>query len=145
MLRCLIAILLTFTLRNARVRASLLAISLDEGADSQLQDQARDLRHRGRRDGEEHVRFATRFAQSMASARRRRQGHRDDAIDADRDAQQAEAANGDTLLFDSQNLDKSTPELREQMKKYIGSTLAIVRVDGHGRVHEVKQGSRREL
>jgi hypothetical protein len=49
--------------------------------------------------------------------------------------------NGDTLLFDSQNPDKSTPELREQMKKYVGSTLAIVRVDGHGRVHEVKQGS----
>jgi len=50
-------------------------------------------------------------------------------------------ANGDTLLFDSQNLDKSTPELREQMKKYIGSTLAILRVDAFGRVHEVKQGS----
>jgi hypothetical protein len=49
--------------------------------------------------------------------------------------------NGETLLFDSQNPDKSTPELREQMKKYIGSTLAIVRIDGHGRVHEVKQGS----
>jgi hypothetical protein len=50
-------------------------------------------------------------------------------------------ANGEILLFDSQNLDKSTPELREQMKKYIGSTLAIVRVDAYGRVHEVKQGS----
>ena len=50
-------------------------------------------------------------------------------------------ANGETLLFDSQNPEKSTPELREAMKKYIGSTLAIVRVDGFGRVHEVKQGS----
>jgi hypothetical protein len=49
--------------------------------------------------------------------------------------------NGDMLLFDSQNLEKSTPELREQMKKYIGTTLAIVRVDAYGRVHEVKQGS----
>jgi hypothetical protein len=50
-------------------------------------------------------------------------------------------ANGETLLFDSENLDKSTPELREQMKKYIGQTLAVLRVDKHGRVHEVKQGS----
>lgn len=50
-------------------------------------------------------------------------------------------ANGDTLLYDSQNPDKSTPELREQMKKYIGSTLAVLRIDGNGRVHEVKQGS----
>ena len=31
-------------------------------------------------------------------------------------------ANGETLLFDSQDLDKSTPELREQMSKYIGQT-----------------------
>lgn len=50
-------------------------------------------------------------------------------------------ANGETLLFDSADLDKSTPELREQMKKYIGQTLAILRVDRNGRVHEVKQGS----
>jgi hypothetical protein len=50
-------------------------------------------------------------------------------------------ANGETLLFDSQNLDKSTPELREQMNKFIGQPLAVLRVDGFGRVHEVKQGS----
>jgi hypothetical protein len=50
-------------------------------------------------------------------------------------------ANGDTLLFDSQNLDKSTPELREQMVKYIGQTVAVVRLDGFGRVLEVKQGN----
>jgi hypothetical protein len=49
--------------------------------------------------------------------------------------------NGETLLFDSQNPGKSTPELVEQMKKFIGSTVAVVTVDGHGRVHEVKQGS----
>lgn len=48
---------------------------------------------------------------------------------------------GETILFDSENLEKSTPELREQMKKYIGQTLAILRVDGFGRVVEVKQGS----
>ena len=50
-------------------------------------------------------------------------------------------ANGETLLFDSQNLDKSTPELREQMVKYIGQTVAELRVDGYGRVIEVKKGT----
>jgi hypothetical protein len=50
-------------------------------------------------------------------------------------------ASGDTLLFDSQNLEKSTPELREQMGKFIGQTVAVVRLDGYGRVIEVKQGN----
>ena len=50
-------------------------------------------------------------------------------------------ANGDTLLFDSQNLEKSTPELREQMKKFIGQTVAALRMDSYGRVLEVTQGS----
>lgn len=50
-------------------------------------------------------------------------------------------ANGETLLFDSGNLDASTPELREQMNKFIGQTLAVVKVDALGRVREVKQGS----
>jgi hypothetical protein len=47
--------------------------------------------------------------------------------------------NGETLLFDSKDLDKSTPELKE-MSKFIGKTLAILRVDRHGRLHEVKLG-----
>ncbi len=50
-------------------------------------------------------------------------------------------ANGETLLFDSKNLQKSTPELREQMSKFIGQTIAVVRLDGFGRVIEVKQGN----
>lgn len=49
--------------------------------------------------------------------------------------------NGDVLLFDSAQLDKSTPELREAMGKYVGQTLAVVRVDAIGRVVEVKQGA----
>lgn len=49
--------------------------------------------------------------------------------------------NGEVLLFDSANLDKSTPEMREQMGKFIGQTLAILRMDGQGRIIEVKQGS----
>ncbi len=48
--------------------------------------------------------------------------------------------NGEKLLFDSANLDQSTPELR-QMKEHLGKTLAIVRIDGYGRILEVKQGS----
>ena len=49
--------------------------------------------------------------------------------------------NGDKLLFDSANPDKSTPELREQMSKYVGQTLAVLRVDGQGKVAAVEQGS----
>lgn len=49
--------------------------------------------------------------------------------------------NGEVLLFDSDNLDKSTPELREAMGKYVGQTLAVIRVDAIGRVLEVKQGA----
>lgn len=50
-------------------------------------------------------------------------------------------ANGETMLFDSQNLEKSTPELREQMVKFIGATVAQVRLDEYGRVIDVKQGN----
>lgn len=49
-------------------------------------------------------------------------------------------ASGDTLLFDSENLEKSTPELRDQMSKFIGQTVAVVRIDGYGRLVEVKKG-----
>src|SRR5438128_2445393 len=35
------------------------------------------------------------------------------------------APGGDALLFDSANPDKSTPQLREQMVRYIGPTLAV--------------------
>jgi len=49
--------------------------------------------------------------------------------------------NGEILRFDSTNPDKSTPEMREQMGKYIGQTLAILRVDGQGKVLEVIKGS----
>src|SRR5262245_4872297 len=48
--------------------------------------------------------------------------------------------NGEKLIFDSANLEQSTPELR-QMKDHLGKTLAIVRIDGYGRIHEVKLGS----
>jgi hypothetical protein len=50
-------------------------------------------------------------------------------------------ANGETLLFDSENPDKSTPDLYKQMIKYIGATVAEVQMDRHGRVLAVKKGT----
>ena len=46
---------------------------------------------------------------------------------------------GDTLLFDSKEPEKSDPQLREQMGKFVGQPLAVLRVDGQGRVVEVKE------
>jgi hypothetical protein len=53
--------------------------------------------------------------------------------------QETTTADGKTLLFDSANPDKSTPELKEAMSKFVGPTLAVLRVDGLGRVIEVKE------
>jgi hypothetical protein len=48
---------------------------------------------------------------------------------------------GDVLVFDSDkaHIDKSTPELREQLAKFVGPPLALLRVDALGRVLEVKE------
>jgi hypothetical protein len=46
---------------------------------------------------------------------------------------------GDVLYFDSANPDKSDPQLRDQMKQYVGTPLAVLRLDGKGRVVEVKE------
>lgn len=46
---------------------------------------------------------------------------------------------GETIIFDSANPDKSSPELREQMQRYVNTPLAVLRVDGNGRVVEVKE------
>ena len=48
--------------------------------------------------------------------------------------------NGEKLLFDSADLANSTPELR-QLSKHLGKTLAVLRMDGYGRILEVKEGS----
>jgi hypothetical protein len=48
---------------------------------------------------------------------------------------------GEVVIFDSANPDKSAPELREQMGKFVGQTLAVLRVDSLGKVLEVQQGS----
>jgi len=52
---------------------------------------------------------------------------------------QESTASGKTLLFDSADPDKSSPELREALSKYVGAPLAVLRVDGLGRVVEVKE------
>src|SRR5262249_54362614 len=44
---------------------------------------------------------------------------------------------GDVLRFDSDNPDKSTPELKAAMAAYLNTPLATVRVDALGKVVEV--------
>jgi hypothetical protein len=46
---------------------------------------------------------------------------------------------GGTLLFDSGNPDKSNPEMREQLGRFVGQALAVLRIDSQGRVVEVKE------
>jgi hypothetical protein len=46
---------------------------------------------------------------------------------------------GNTLLFDSANLDKSDPHMREELGKFVGQPLAVLRIDSRGRVIEVKE------
>ena len=53
--------------------------------------------------------------------------------------QETVTADGKTLLFDSANPEKSTPELQEAMSKFVGPPLAVLRVDVLGRVLEVKE------
>lgn len=47
-------------------------------------------------------------------------------------------ATGATAVFDSANLDKSDPEMRQQLGKYVGTPLATLRIDPQGKVIEVK-------
>jgi hypothetical protein len=46
---------------------------------------------------------------------------------------------GEVLLFDSANPEKNTPELSEQLKKYLSGPLAILCVDSRGKVVQVKE------
>jgi hypothetical protein len=46
---------------------------------------------------------------------------------------------GGVLLFDSSSPDKSNPEMREQLARFVGQPLAVLRVDGQGKVVEVKE------
>ncbi len=46
---------------------------------------------------------------------------------------------GEPLVFNSAHLDQSTPELRKQYENYVGQPLVVVRIDGQGKVLEVKE------
>jgi hypothetical protein len=45
---------------------------------------------------------------------------------------------GEMLRFDSTNPDKTTPELRESLGRYLSGALAVLRIDNLGRVVQVK-------
>ncbi len=45
---------------------------------------------------------------------------------------------GEPLKFDSATPEQGTPQLREQMGRYVGPVLAVLRVDAQGKVLEVK-------
>jgi hypothetical protein len=46
---------------------------------------------------------------------------------------------GEVMKFDSADAKGGTPEMREQLTKFIGSPLAVLRIDGQGKVVEVKE------
>src|SRR5439155_24391881 len=46
---------------------------------------------------------------------------------------------GEALLFDSANPSGSHEQLREEMQKYIGPPLTVVRLDARGQLVEVKE------
>jgi hypothetical protein len=46
---------------------------------------------------------------------------------------------GEVLLFDSGHPEKSNPQLRDKLAWFVGPTLAVLRIDGRGRVMEVKE------
>jgi hypothetical protein len=52
---------------------------------------------------------------------------------------QTKTVGGDELVFDSADPDKSTSQLREQMQKYINVPLVVLRIDGRGKVVEIKE------
>jgi hypothetical protein len=52
---------------------------------------------------------------------------------------ETKSPNGDLLVFDSSQPEKSTPEMKKQMSQYVGVPLALLRVNPLGRVLEVKQ------
>jgi hypothetical protein len=46
---------------------------------------------------------------------------------------------GEVMVFDSANPDKSNPQMREQLSKFVGQPLATLRVNKQGKVVEVKE------
>jgi hypothetical protein len=46
---------------------------------------------------------------------------------------------GEVLLFDSADPVKSNPQMKEQLSKYVGQPIAVLRMDSQGRLIEVKK------
>ncbi len=46
---------------------------------------------------------------------------------------------GEPLIFDSANPDKSNPEMTKELSKYVDKPLAVLRIDSQGKVVEVKE------
>jgi hypothetical protein len=46
---------------------------------------------------------------------------------------------GQALLFDSTNPDKSTPEMKTELERLVGPPLAVLRLDDRGKLVEVKE------
>ncbi|MFO0877002.1 MAG: hypothetical protein U0840_06480 [Gemmataceae bacterium] len=53
--------------------------------------------------------------------------------------QERTTPSGEVLKYDSAAPDKSTPQLKEAMAKFLNTPLAVIRVDTSGRVVEVKE------
>jgi hypothetical protein len=49
------------------------------------------------------------------------------------------SATGASVVYDSAHPDQSDSQMREQLSKYVGVPLAVLRIDGQGRVVEVKE------
>lgn len=47
--------------------------------------------------------------------------------------------NGETLLYDSAEPDKSNPQMREQLSRYIGQPLHVLAISAQGQVVQVKE------
>ena len=48
-------------------------------------------------------------------------------------------ASGDVLAYDSSDPAKSDPQMKEQLARYVGQPVAVLRIDGFGRLIEVKK------
>jgi hypothetical protein len=46
---------------------------------------------------------------------------------------------GQALVYDSADPEKSSPEMREELSRFVGPPLALLRIDSQGRVLEVKE------
>jgi hypothetical protein len=50
-------------------------------------------------------------------------------------------SSGDTLIYDSTEPEKSSPDLREQLGKYVNTPLVVLKLDAQGKVVEVQKCS----